>query len=286
MTNQKIAFIVDSCGDLDLSLAQKYHIFVLPLLVEHDGKSYRDLIDINRDEVYELQNHTTLKTSSPLGSDIYELFEKIEKEGYTHVIGCTFSSKLSGTHNQLSLIANTFENLECRIIDTTYGSIAQGALACELAKLYEQGASYEMLLERADFILSNTHIFISIDRLDLLEKGGRIGKVAATIGTLVKIKPILTLKDGVFEVVSKVRGAKKVGPKLIDLLSAVMDENQGRRFVLLVAEGAMQEQVDGLLATLKEKYPNFEDVYYGHIGCTLSIHVGPGLMGVGVYFLD
>lgn len=283
---QKIAFIVDSCGDLDIDLINKHHIFMLPLLIEHNGQSYRDSIDIHRDEVYELQEHTTLKTSSPMGSDIYEMFETIEKEGYTHVIGCIFSSKLSGTYNQINLVASSFENLTCTIIDTQYGSIAQGALACVLAKLYAQGYSYEELLSKADDILHHTHIFISIDRLDLLEKGGRIGKVAATLGTMIKIKPILTMKDGVLEVVTKVRGAKKVGPKLIDLLSAVMEENPNRHFILLVAEGNTAEQVDELAAILKDKYPAFEDMYYGHIGCTLSIHVGPGLMGVGVYFLD
>ncbi len=284
---EKVAIIVDSCADLPREYQEQYDIFVLPLIIRVQDEVYKDGIDITVEEVYERQKTETLKTSSPEGKDIIELFDEIKNKGYTHAIGAILSAGLSGTYNQIRLLAMDYEGMEIEIFDSCSGSLGTGIIGISLAKYRDEGMSFEQLKKKAAELIEDTTVFFSLDSLELLEKGGRVGKATAFVGGVVKIKPILSFDrgDGELTPVAKVRGKKRVQPKLIQMIGKCIEEHPDQPFNLAVASGGMEEECDQLEAAIKEAYPQYCSFTRGKIGGTLSVYVGPGLLGAGIQFL-
>lgn len=285
---EKIAILTDSCGDVPQEYKEKYDIYVLPIVIECNQKEYKDSIDISSEDVYQLQKEHVLKTASPSGKDIIDTLELIKNNGYTHVIGVMLSSGLSGTVNNVRLLAQSVDHLIVEILDSKSGSIGYGSIAIALAKLRDEGHSFHQLIEDAQFLIQNTHVFFSIDTLEYLQKGGRIGKATAFVGSVMKIKPILSFdrEDGQINVPAKVRGNKKVPYKLIDLLTQIYEQNNNRPFNLLVADGAMPQEREKLEEELKNLFPQFQQCIPAKIGAALSSYLGPGLLGAGIQFLN
>lgn len=285
---EKIAIITDSCGDVLQTYKDKYHIFVLPIMIQCGEKEYRDGIDITAQDVYQMQKTEVLKTASPAGQDIMNTFEMIKDEGYTHAIAVLLSGGLSGTSNQVRLFAEGQDDLEIEVFDSKNGSIGYGSIAIQLAKYRDQGMSFEDLKVQASHLIEKTYVYFSIDSLELLQKGGRIGKATAFVGSALKIKPILSFDQdkGEIDVPTKVRGSKKVLLKLIELVEEATQNHQNQPFNIIVADGAMPTQREELEKQLKEKLPNYQECIEANIGAALSCYLGPGLLGAGIQFLD
>lgn len=285
---EKIAIITDSCGDVPQKYKEKYDIYVLPITIECGNHEYKDGINIEADDVYRMQKTEVLKTASPEGKDILDTFEEIYKKGYTSAIAILLSGGLSGTFNQVRLFAESFDDLEIAVFDSKSGSIGYGAIAIQLAQYREQGMSFEKLKQQAEKLIQNTYAFFSIDTLEFLQKGGRIGKATAFVGTALKIKPILSFdkEKGEIDVPAKVRGNKKVPQKLIELIDKVIENNSHQSFYLIVADGAMLQQRKDLKEELIKEYPNYKGCIEAQIGAALSCYLGPGLLGAGIQFID
>ncbi|MCD7948878.1 MAG: DegV family protein [Erysipelotrichaceae bacterium] len=285
---EKIAIITDTCSDLTQEEMKEYGIFVLPILIQCGDKEYQDGITISVEEVYEMQKTQVLKTASPAGGYIVNLFEQLVEEGYTHAIATLLSGGLSGTVNQVRLIASEIENIEIEVYDSKIAAVGNGAISMTLAEYRNQGLSFNELKDKAEKLIENTTVFFSIDTLEYLQKGGRIGKASAFLGNTLKLKPIMSISKEAGDIVvpAKVRGNKKVPGKLVELVSEIIDNNPGRKFKLVVADGANREGRDKIEAELLEKYPNYIVCYESKIGAALSCYLGPGLLGAGVQFID
>lgn len=285
---EKIAIITDSCGDVPQEYIDKYDIYVLPMVVLCNGKEYKDGITITAQEIYQKQVDQVVKTASPSGEDILQTFEMIQQKGYTHAIAILLSSGLSGTMNQVRLLSQTIENLEVRVLDGQSGSIGYGMVAIQLAKYRDQGLSFEQLVQKGNQLIEQTFAYFSIDSLEHLEKGGRIGKATAFVGGIMKIKPILSFEKGtgIIDVPAKVRGRKKVQSKLLDLIANLVESHPHQAFNIMVADGAMKEEHQQLEKQLKEIYPQMKLCVNTTIGGALSTYLGPGLLGAGIQFLE
>lgn len=285
---EKIAILTDSCSDIPQDYQNQYDIYVLPIMIQCDHHEYKDGIDICAQDVYQMQKEHVLKTSSPEGKDVIETLEKIKDHGYTHVIGILLSGGLSGTTNNVRLLSQDVEGLEIEIFDSLSGSIGYGSIAITLAKYRDMGYTFEELKKACVSLIQNTHVFFSIDTLEHLQRGGRIGKATAFVGTMMKIKPILSFdrEKGEINVPAKVRGNKKVPAKLIDLVTHLVEEHPQQSFNLLVADGAMLQEREALEQQLKELFPQFQQCIQANIGAALSAYLGPGLLGAGIQFLD
>lgn len=285
---EKIAIITDSCGDVPQKYRDQYDIYILPIMIQCGDEEYRDGIDINAEDVYEKQKTDVLKTASPSGKDIMDTFEAIYQRGYTHAIAILLSGGLSGTSNQVRLFSESQDDIEVAVFDSKSGSIGYGAIAIQLAKYRDQGMSFKELKSQALKLIDNTHVYFSIDTLEFLQKGGRIGKATAFVGSALKIKPILSFdKDkGEIDVPAKVRGSKKVPAKLMELVETISTNYNHQPFNILVADGAMPEEREALEKELKEKYPDFQECIETKIGAALSCYLGPGLLGAGIQFIE
>ncbi len=284
-TTEKIAVITDSCADVPGELIRKHHLFVLPMRIACSDGEYRDGVDIHAEDIYERLKKELPKSSTPSGADVEDTFARIKKQGYTKAVAILLSGGLSGTVNHVRLEAEELEGLEVKVYDSRQASIGIGVIALQAAKYVEEGMGFEELKEKIEKLIAGTRVFFSIDTLEYLQKGGRIGKAAALAGMLLDIKPILSFDgDGEIYTAAKVRTHKQVEKRLLQLVEELKEE--GRPYNLVVADGGAPEERDALEQKLTEALPDSCCLYRARIGAALSIYLGSGLLGAGIQYLD
>ena len=288
MTPQKIALLTDSCADLSPELAKVNHIFVVPLRILCADGEYLDGVNIRGSDIYaRLRAGELPQTSLPAAEEIVKLLARIYEEGYDGVIAVMLSGGLSGTYNLLRLVAEECRGkLEVRAFDSGSGSLGLGMTVLQLAEDIQNGMGWEELTERrAPQLIAGTHPFFSVDTLEYLQKGGRIGKVTATAGMLLQIKPLLTFaEDGQLTSVTKVRGRNQVVDKLVDLTVKACGGH--KRYNLAVANGGAPEGMELVRRKLTAALPDYDHIWEGEIDGTLSVYIGDGVLGAAVQVLD
>ena len=288
MLPKKIALLTDSCADISPERAEKYHIFVVPLRILCTDGEYLDGVNIHGADIYRrLKAGELPQTSLPAAEEIGKLLERIVEEGYDGVIAVMLSGGLSGTFNLLRLVAEECRGkLEVRAFDSLSGSLGLGMTVLQLAEDIQSGMDWEELTERrVPQLIAGAFPFFSVDTLEYLQKGGRIGKVTATAGMLLQIKPILTFtEDGQLTSVAKVRGRHQVIDKLVAL--TVQRCGKHKRYNLAVANGGAPEEMALVKEKLTAALPNYDHIWEGEIDGTLSVYIGDGVLGAAVQVLD
>ena len=287
MPPQKIALLTDSCADLTPRLVAENHIHVVPLRILCADGEYADGVNIRSEDIYtRLRSGELPQTSLPSGQDITDALDAIAAEGYDGVIAVMLSGGLSGTYNLMRLMAEDRQDLTIRVFDSVSGSLGMGLTLLQLAEDIRGGASWEELVgTRVPQLSASTFPFFSVDTLEYLQKGGRIGKVTATAGTLLQIKPLLTFAgDGQLKSVAKVRGRNQVIQKLVDL--TVKSCGTHRRYNLAVANGGAPKEMEVLRSRLMAALPDYDHIWEGEIDGTLSVYIGDGVLGAAVQVLD
>ena len=262
-------------------------IYVVPLKIRCEDGEYSDGVDITAEGVYErLRRGELPRTSLPEGGVVSDTLDQIRADGYERVIAVMLSSGLSGTYNMVRLQAGQRDDLEIAVFDSRSGSLGIGIMVLQLWEEILSGTSWETLVhERAPHLVANTFPFFSVDTLEYLRRGGRIGRITALAGTMLSIKPIITFSDdGQLQSIAKVRGRRQVQDKILELLRARFQS--GRRYNLAVANGGAPEEMAEFAARLKAEFPNYEHFWEGVMDATLSVYIGDGVIGGGIQFLD
>ena len=288
MYPQKIALLTDSCADLTPRLIEEYHIHVVPLRILCADGEYLDGVNIRGADIYQrLQAGELPQTSLPAAEDVGKALRQIVEEGYDGVIAIMLSSGLSGTYNLARLIAEECSDLlPVKVFDSLSGSLGQGLTVLQVAEDIRSGMDWEELTERRiPHLIANTFPFFSVDTLEYLQKGGRIGKVTATAGTLLQIKPIITFaEDGQLQSVAKVRGRNQVIDRLVSM--TVQHCGEHKRYNLAVANGGAPEEMELVRQKLTGALPEYSHIWDGEIDSTLSVYIGNGVLGAAVQLLD
>ena len=273
---QKIALIVDSACDLSLEVLKEQNIRLLPLRISYSHGEYKDKIDISADEIYGNLEKEVPKTSLPSAEDLEKILVDLENEGYTYVIAVTISSGLSGTFNSIRLALEDHPNLKHHVFDTKILAMPEGIVALEVANLIKEGKSFEEIVSELPTIRKNIIGYFTVNTLEYLKKGGRIGRVAGTIGDMLNLKPIVTVdEEGIYYTVCKARGRKQSISKLISFLKDELKENKCNVWVL---HGHSEEDCKYLYNSFKD-LDNINNIETGSIGPALGVHTGPGLVG-------
>lgn len=276
---QKIAVIVDSACDLSLDTIKEKNIKLLPLRISYSHGEYKDKVEITADEIYNNLDKEIPKTSLPSTEDLEKILVSLEEEGYTHVIAVTISSGLSGTFNSIRLTLEDHPKLISHVFDTKILAMPEGIVAYEVATLVQEGKSFEEIVELLPKIRENITGYFTINTLEYLIKGGRIGKVAGTIGDILNLKPIVTVdKDGVYYTVCKARGRKQSMTKLTGLLKEALAEAPCKVWVL---HGGVLDEAKSFLESLKG-LDNIISLEISQISPALGVHGGPGLLGLAI----
>ena len=289
MTPKQIALLTDSSADLRWETAEENNIFFVPLRILCRDGEYLDGVDIRGTDVYQRLHAGELpQTSLPRVEDFAAKLHEIFEKGYDGVIAVMLSSGLSGTYNLARLVAE-----ECKeqgramaAFDSLSGSLGLGMTVLQLAEDIKKGMGWEELTQhRAPQLIANTYPFFTLDTLEYLQKGGRIGKVTAMAGTMLQIKPILTFaEDGQLQSIAKVRGHQQVMKKLAELVQN--RKGAHRRFNLAVANGGSPEEMEKLREQVASLLPGWEHFWDGEIDGTLSVYIGDGVLGAAGRVLD
>lgn len=287
MIPQKIALLTDSCADLAPALAAESSIYVLPLRILCADGEYADGETIRGEGVCQRLHAGELpQTSLPSTERLWEILTRIRQDGYDGVIAVMLSSGLSGTFNLVRLAAENDLGLTLRAFDSLSASLGQGMTVLQLAEDIRNGMGWEELTERrAPQLIAGSRPYFSVDTLKYLQKGGRIGTVTATAGTLLQIKPILTFApDGQLTSAAKVRGRHQVVDKLVEL--TVQACGAHKRYNLAVAHSCAPDGMALVREKLTAALPNYDHIWEGEIDGTLCVYIGDGVLGAAVQVLD
>lgn len=281
MNDEKIAILVDSGSDVPKEMVEKYNMYVAPLTINYKDKQYVDGIDITTEEVLGRLEEEIPTTSLPTGETIQGLFDQIKKDGYTKVLAVTLSSGLSGTFNSIRLLAEEQKDLETFVLDTKNISIASGFNAIQAGEYIQEGMDWDTLIATMTENIANTKVFFTVATLKYLRAGGRIGLVASLLGSRLNIRPVISCnEEGIYYSVTKVRGQNRSINKALELATDFISdaENYNVGVVHAGAEAEANEIKDRLIA----KLPNYNVLVDGQISPVLSVHTGPGSIGIVV----
>lgn len=277
---EKIALITDSTCGLPQEYVDKYNVHVVRLKIIYKDAEYIDGISITADEVYSRLNEELPTTSMPSVTDVSNLYDNLIKEGYTHAIVLPISSGLSGTINSFRLGSNEYDDkIKTFIFDTKILSMAVGLMVIEVGEMINSGKNFDYICNEIPKIRENLSMHFTVDTLEYLIKGGRIGKVTGGVGQLLNLKPIIMMNDeGKYTNHSKVRGSKKAFNELVRLATESLDSGKGK---VIIMTGTMHDEANKLKDILNQ-HVNTVFMYKGTITPAVGIHSGPQLLAVAV----
>ena len=275
-----IRIVTDSTSDLPHELAAELDITIVPLKVIFGSEEYRDGVDISADEFFKrltTKGSVLPKTSQPSIGEFIEVYERLGQDA-DGIVSIHVSSKVSGTYNAAVQAAQQAKvSCPIEVIDSLQASMGQGMVAIAAAKPAKQGAGLEEVVRVTRSAVGRCHILGLLDTLEYLEKGGRIGKARAVLGTLLKIKPLLTIRDGEAQELAKER-TKARG--LARLQQIARDFAPLEELCVLYTTNA--EDADMLLENLKDLLPEGKEPFLGRMGPVFGTYVGPGCVGIGL----
>ena len=281
---RKTVIVTDSSCDLSDEQLSRYGIRMISLRIVCQNAEYRDRIDIQEDELYELLTRELPKTSLPLPEDVSALYESLAQEGVTDVIHMSISSGLSGTFNMVRMITQDFEGrMRVHMVDSRTLSMGLGMMVLAAARALEEGATPEEAIERAQTVRRNQLGMFVIRTLEFLRKGGRIGRVEGAIGSLLQIKPVIYVNDeGVYNTLCKARGFSNALTAMVD---EIIRRYQGHKVRLAVVHGAAYDDAVKLRDRLMERL-DVVSSFISPVSPALAIHTGPGLLGAIVQLAE
>ena len=277
--SMKIAVVTDSGSGLTKQQADELGIFYLPLQIIIQDKMFLDGENITVEEIYEyLRNGEMPTTSMPPMGLVEELFTQLKEEGYEAVIAVPLSGGLSSTSSIMQAVAKEHD-VKLHIIESYTTCNIQRYLAESAIKLVQQGLDLDTICERLNASAADSGTLIIPDDLQHLKRGGRLTPLAAALGGLLKIKPILRLdreSEGKVDVYDKVRTMSKAQSKAI---STFQEHGLTTEYTLTVLHSGAPQEGEKLKAMMEEAFPGL-DLYYGLIGAVISAHTGVGCLGI------
>lgn len=283
----KVAVMTDSNSGITQEEAKKLGVFVIPMPFTIDGKEYWEDINLTQDEFYKfLMNGAEVFTSQPAVGDVTKYFNEILKE-YDEIVHIPMSSGLSGSCQTALMIAGEKEYKDkIYVVDSQRISVTQKWDVLNALELVKQGKSAKEIHDILMKTKMSASIYITVNTLEYLKKGGRVTPAAAALGGLLKIKPILSIqgeKLDSFEKTRTIAKAEKIMLEAIvkDINERIDPEGKGNNCQLFVAYTYDCTITENFIKSLKELYPN-HDIICDPLSLSVSCHIGPNALGVGV----
>ena len=278
----KIALVTDSTADLSEDIINKYNIEVVPLSVNFESESYTDGVDLSSDEFFEkIKNAEKLaKTSHPSLNSFYESYEKL-KDDYDSILSIHVSAGLSGTYETAKKAASKIKDVDINVFDSSTISLGLGFLVILAAKLRNKFNSIEKIIEKLEEAKKNLILYFTVDDMSYMEKGGRIGKARALLGSILNINPIISIstKTGKVLPLDKTRGKRRTMNEMLDIALDKLEnaDNAWLGFAHGERSGDMEEFKEKLIEKVNSKFNIDYEIYTSRISPTLGCHVGPSV---------
>lgn len=282
MAKKELAIVTDSTCNLPDEIVEQYGITVIPMIVNWDGTSLLDGVDIQPGEFYErLSSSRTLPTTSqPSAGECLKHLTKVAETAES-IVGIFISDELSGTLDSVRTAVSMMKETHMEIVDSRAASMGLGFIVLEAARAAERGMSAQEVAELARSLVPRTRVLFVVDTLEYLHKGGRIGGARRLIGSMLSVKPLLHLVDGKIEALASIRTKKKAMRHMLDV---VKEEAAGRKIHASVINAVAPQQGEALRASLDAEHEVVEFIS-SELSPVIGTHVGPGTVGI-VYFTD
>jgi DegV family protein with EDD domain len=280
-----VKILADSACDLPLSFYTENNVVLFPLKVQINDQDYEDVKTIDSKTVYDaIKSGVVPKTSQVSPLLFEEVFTEMAEKNQEGIY-IAFSSELSGTYSTavmiLDQVKEKYPNFQLAVIDTKCASLGTGLIVMEAARLANNNATKEEILEDVRFRYEHMEHIFTVEDLDYLAKGGRVSKASAFLGGLLNIKPILNMEDGKLVPIEKIRGQKKVFRRIIE----IMKERGSRLNEQTI--GISHADTEATAVEVKEMIINEfhpKEVYISSIGSVIGSHTGPGT--ISIFFLN
>lgn len=291
---KKIQIISDGSLDLARELTEKKDIKVVPFYVSFDSKTYlKEAEELDIREFYQqmVDNPAVFpKTSMPSVDDYYQVFEPLAAAGTPMICICIttkFSGSMQSAATARDMILETYPEARITVIDATVNTVLQGLYVLEACRLRDMGWEYDRIVERILEIRESGRIFFTIGNIDYLKHGGRIGKLAGLAGSALKIKPLITLKEGEIFNSGISRNREKSMGKVVEMLKNYLDEREAKpgEYSFAIGFGYDYEEAcrfKEMLKDLVRERLGIEEIEIHQIGATIGVHTGPYPIGVGI----
>lgn len=274
-----VRIVTDSACDIDPKALESRGITVVPLTVHFGPESYKDGYEMRGKVFYDKlrtsEHHP--RTSQPSPGDFQQAFEELTSDG-SSVVAILLSSALSGTWQAATIAAGALEGRQIAVVDSKAASIGYGLMVLEAQDMAKRGASFEQVRDAVQKMASTHATMFSVDTLDYLLRNGRIGRAQHFVGSLLNMKPVLTLdKEGYVAAVERVRGSSKVIPRMVELVGERIPF--GSRVLLGVSHADAPDSARALKDMIVPRYEvaRYEET---EIGSIIGTHTGPGTLAV------
>ncbi|MGI6065707.1 MAG: DegV family protein [Bacillota bacterium] len=278
----KVKIVTDSTAYLPDEMIEHLGISVVPLLVNHEEDSFPE----NRDGDYHLfytklaNSEKVPTTSQPPTGEFFEKYQQLTEDG-SAIISIHLSGDLSGTVQSARTAAVMLPGRDISVVDSRFTVSAMLHIVQEAAEMAKAGYSKEDILEKINFMQKHTRLFFLVESLQYLHRGGRIGGAAALFGTLLQIKPILVVDEGMIKVYQKVRTKERAMQVIADEVESEIKKGRCQDFRIAVIHVDNPEGAESLKSLLQQKQPELKpDTFF--VGPVIGSHVGPGSIGISI----
>jgi len=278
----RIAILTDSTANLPAEWVEQYNIRVIPLKIHWGSETYLDGIDLTPNKFYTRLIHSKSlpTTSQPSIQDFLKAFESLADGGADGIVVPLISSGISGTVDSAQAAARQFTRVPVEIIDTRITSMGQVMIILAAARAAEQGACLQEVRQAADEVVKRLKVFFAVDTLEYLHRGGRINGASRYFGTALDIKPILFFNsEGKIDALERVRTKKKALQRLIALAE---QQANGRPVHVGIVHANVPQAAQGFRDEV-EKRLKCKEIFTVEFSPVISVHVGPGTIGIALY---
>ena len=291
---KKVQIVSDGSLDLSREITNAMDIEVVPFYVSFDGETYKKEIDeLDIREFYqEMVDHPDVfpKSSMPSVHDFYVVFEKYVKENIPVICICItekFSGSLRSATTAKDMILEDYKDAKITVIDSTVNTVLQGLYVEEACRLRDLGLGYEEIVEAILPIRETGRIFFTIGSIDYLKHGGRIGKLKGLAASALKIKPLITLKEGEIFNSGITRNRVKSMKKVVDMTEEYLDEVNAKpgEYSFCIGYGYDYDealQFREMLKDMVRERLGIDEIGIYQIGATIGVHTGPYPLGIGI----
>ena len=273
-----VRVVTDSTADMPPSLAQELGVSIVPLSVIFDSEVYKEGVDITHDLFYDklVRAKDLPTTSAPSVGDFLEVYEPLLKET-DEIVSIHISSKLSATYNNACQAAQHLADRGARVevVDSQSVSFGLTFMAAAAARAATAGAGIEEVLETVQRVIPRVHIIVLLDTLEYVRRGGRIGRARAFLGTVLRVKPILSLRDGEVHPEERVRTKAHALDRIFQIVTSYRVKEAA------IGYSTNAQEAEEMKRRLESALPGAQ-LTVTRIGPVLGVHTGPGVLGVGI----
>ena len=280
----KVAIITDSNSGITQEEGKQLGIRIVPMPFMINGEEYLEDITLTQQEFYaKLGEGSDISTSQPSPESIMALWDEVLEE-YDEIVHIPMSSGLSGSCQTAMMLAEDYDG-KVEVVNNQRISVTQRQSALDAKELAAKGMCAAKIKEKLEAVKFDSSIYITLDTLKYLKKGGRITPAAAALGTLLRLKPVLTVQGEKLDAFAKARTMKQAKSMMVAAITKDLEERfgdrTGKNVHLAVAHTDNQEEADEFAKELRELFPATGEIVIAPLSLSVSCHIGPGSLAVG-----